>query len=81
MVLPTTLPSIKMFTVLPGSAVPLTGGSGLFVTEPSAGLITTGAGGAVVSTTQVKVAGVVSTLPAASIARTSKVWVPSARPV
>jgi hypothetical protein len=34
--------------------------------------------GAVVSTVQVEVAGVASTLPAASIARTSNLWLPSA---
>ena len=37
--------------------------------------------GAVVSTVQVKLAGVASVLPAASVARTSKVWEPSLRPV
>ena len=37
--------------------------------------------GAVVSIVQVKLAGVASVLPAASVARTSKVWEPSARPV
>ena len=36
--------------------------------------------GAVVSTVQLKVAGVWSTLPAWSIARTSKEWLPSASP-
>ena len=36
--------------------------------------------GAAVSTVQVKVAGVASTFPAWSIARTSKVWEPSASP-
>ena len=35
--------------------------------------------GAEVSTVQVKVAGVGSTLPTLSIARTSNVWLPSAR--
>ena len=34
-----------------------------------------------VSIVQVRVAGVGSTLPAASVARTEKVWVPSARSV
>ena len=52
-VVPTELPSIKMFTVLPGSAVPVTVGWALFVTEPLAGVITTGAGGGVVSIVQV----------------------------
>ena len=37
--------------------------------------------GAAVSTVQVKEAGVGSVLPAASVARTSKVCEPSARPV
>ena len=37
--------------------------------------------GAVVSIVQVKLAGVGSVLPAASVARTSKVWEPSLRPV
>ena len=35
--------------------------------------------GAVVSTTQVKLAGLASVFPAWSVARTSKVWLPSAR--
>src|SRR5215212_7616645 len=35
--------------------------------------------GAVASTVQVRAAGVGSTLPAASFARTSKVWLPAAR--
>ena len=35
--------------------------------------------GAVVSTSQVYEAGVLSVLPATSVARTSKVWLPSAR--
>ena len=35
----------------------------------------------VVSIVQVRVAGVGSTLPDASVARTEKVWVPSARSV
>ena len=37
--------------------------------------------GAVVSTVNVRVAGVASTLPAASIARTANVCSPAARPV
>jgi hypothetical protein len=37
--------------------------------------------GAALSTVQVKDAGDASVLPAASIARTSKVWEPSPRPV
>ncbi len=37
--------------------------------------------GAVVSIVQVKAAADASVLPAASVARTSKVWEPSARPV
>ena len=37
--------------------------------------------GAVVSTSQVLVAGVASVLPTASVARTSKVWLPSLRVV
>src|SRR5207249_3904017 len=36
--------------------------------------------GGMVSTTQLAVAGVGSTLPAGSVARTSKTWMPSARP-
>ena len=36
--------------------------------------------GAIVSTVQANVAGVGSTLPAASVARTWKVWLPSPRP-
>jgi hypothetical protein len=37
--------------------------------------------GAAVSTVHAKLAGEASVLPAASLARTSKVWAPSARPV
>ncbi len=37
--------------------------------------------GAAVSIVQVKLAGVGSVLPEASVARTSKVWEPSLRPV
>ena len=37
--------------------------------------------GAAVSIVQVKLAGVASVLPAASVARTWKVWEPSPRPV
>ena len=37
--------------------------------------------GAVVSTVQVKLAGVASVFPAASVAFTWKVWLPSARPL
>ena len=37
-------------------------------------------GGVVSWTVQVRLAGVASTLPAASMARTRKVWLPAARP-
>ena len=37
--------------------------------------------GGVVSTVQVKLAGVGSALPAASVARTWKLWLPSAKPL
>ena len=37
--------------------------------------------GATVSTVHARLAGVASTLPARSIARTSNVWMPSERPV
>jgi hypothetical protein len=37
--------------------------------------------GAVTSTVHARIAGVASTFPAASVARTSKVCVPSARPL
>ena len=47
---------------------------------PDAGKVTTEAG-AVVSIVQVKLAGVASVLPAASVARTSKVCEPWLRPV
>ena len=51
-------------TVAPGSAVPVTVGTLLLVNEPSAGAITTGAPGAVLS--KMKAAIDVAVLPAAS---------------
>ena len=39
-----------------------------------------GGGGAGATIVQLRVAGVVSTFPAASVARTSNVWAPTARP-
>src|SRR5207253_3120019 len=71
-VVPAATPSRKTVTVLLASAVPLTNGCMLFVLPPFTGVITTGAGGGVVSITQVKLAGVLSALPAASTARTWK---------
>src|SRR5438552_18548192 len=53
----------------------------LAVTEPSAGPLNNDVSGGVVSTVHVRVAGVGSTLPAASTARTMKACWPSARPV
>ena len=47
----------------------------------SVGFVRMKVSGPVVSTTQVKLAGVASILPAASIARTWKVCEPSARPL
>jgi len=44
-------------------------------------LVIDGAGGGAVSTTQVKLAGVASVLPAASVAVTVNVWLPAARPL
>ena len=46
--------------------------------EGSLGWLSIVVSGAAVSIVQVKLAGVGSTLPAASIARTEKVWEPSA---
>ena len=59
---------------------PLKVGVESFVRVPSAGVtrLTTGTWA---STTQLWLAGVGSTLPAVSTARTSKVWEPSPRPV
>jgi hypothetical protein len=71
----------KTSTTLPGSAVPDTVTLPVLLTLPSAGLVMTGAAGAIVSTVHVRVAGVGSVLPAESVARTAKVWEPSPRPV
>src|SRR5690606_10210333 len=49
-VVPTTAPSMRTFTVAPGSAVPLMGGVVSFVRDPSAGVTTAGAAGGVRST-------------------------------
>ena len=45
-----------------------------------AGVFVSVVSGAVRSTVQVKLAGVASVLPAPSMARTGKVWLPAARP-
>jgi adenine deaminase len=47
----------------------------------AAGLAVIVVSGAVVSMVQVKLAGVASVLPTASVARTWKVWLPTARAV
>ena len=47
----------------------------------SGGLESIDVSGVLVSIVQVKVAGVGSVLPAGSVARTLKVWEPSARPL
>ena len=52
-VVPTAVPSTITVTVLPASAVPLYVGVVSFVVEPFAGVVTTGAAGAVVSTMNV----------------------------
>ena len=51
------------------------------VTAPGSGPLVIDVSGAVASTVQVVVAGVASTLPLASVARTANVRRPSARPV
>ena len=74
------LPSSEHSKMLPASVpvklkvalVPLVSASGLVVMVVS---------GAVMSMVHVKAAGVASTLPAVSMARTWKVWLPAARPV
>ena len=59
------------------SAVPVTVGVLSFVRLPSAGVITTGATGGVVSTVKVLVAESTLVLPSASVAVALTVWAPS----
>ena len=49
------------------------------VIEVCGGMLSSAGGGGGTATVQVKAAGVVSTLPAASVARTEKVWEPTPR--
>jgi hypothetical protein len=65
--------------VLLASAVPPKVGVLLLVVSPLVGLVIVGAAGAVASTAQVRLAGVASVLPAASVALTWKVCEPSLR--
>jgi hypothetical protein len=64
--------------VLLASAVPPKVGV-LLLVVPLVGLVIVGAAGAVASTVQVRLAGVASVLPAASVALTQKVCEPSER--
>lgn len=70
---PTGEPSIRTVTVLLASAVPLMAGVVLLVALASAGAVTTGAAGAVVSMVKVLVFEETETLPAASVATTDTV--------
>jgi hypothetical protein len=77
-VVPARTPSTYTETVAFASAVPLTVGVVSFVKLPSAGALTTGAEGAVVSTVNVLVFEFPETFPAASVAVARAVWLPSA---
>ena len=79
--LPLSVAPSRSSTVVPGSAVPLNATVFVISSALSLGDVTTGALGAVVSTTNVRDAGVGSGLPAASIARTANVCEPCERPV
>ncbi|MCB9573238.1 MAG: hypothetical protein H6709_14225 [Kofleriaceae bacterium] len=63
------LPSVELNSKLGSAELSSAGGPTSIVTS-----------GATLSTVQVYVAGVASTLPAPSVARTWNVWLPSARP-
>ena len=67
-VVPTGVPSTMTVTVLPASAVPVYVGVLSLVTEPLAGVSTTGAAGGVVSTVNVLVFDCALVLPTASVA-------------
>ncbi|EAU68165.1 Pea-VEAacid family [Stigmatella aurantiaca DW4/3-1] len=75
---PTDVPSTMMLTVLPGSAVPLYVGVLSLVIEPLAGVVTTGATGAVASTVKLFVLDEGLVLPATSVAVARTVCGPSA---
>ena len=76
-------------TMVPGSAVPVKVGDVSLVIRSvdeaplslSGVSATVGAAGAVVSTVHVYVAGLGSVLPATSVARTERVWLPFASPL
>ena len=71
----------KRWTVAPETAVPTSFGLLSLAGEAGIVALSCGAWGEAVSTVQVKFAGVASVLPALSIARTSKLWEPSLRPL
>src|SRR4051812_38986013 len=74
---PATVPSMNTVTVLLGSAVPVMTGADVLTNAPLAGVTTTGAAGATVSTVKEELeAGPV--LPTASVARVARVWGPCA---
>ena len=74
---PTGAPPSRTRTDAPASAVPLTVRAPSVSVAPSAGLVMDGAAGAVPSTVHVRAAGVGS-VPVAFLARTWKLWTPSA---
>src|SRR5918998_257113 len=77
-VVPTTAPSTVTSTVAPGSPVPVTVGVVSEIVDPFAGLSTTGASGAAVSTVNVTVSDAGDVLPAGSVCVAVTVWSPSA---
>jgi hypothetical protein len=64
-------------TVALGSAVPASVNEPVLFVAPWEGVSITGAGGGVLSIVHVRLAGVASVFPAASVALTWKVWLPS----
>ncbi len=76
---PTTAPSTRTVTRLPGSAVPAMVGRGSASSTPATGVVTTGAAGGTVSTVKLTGAEGGETLPAASRAVALAVCGPSAR--
>ena len=77
-VLPRVVAPSLSVSVEPASAVPVNVTLPMPKSALSAGVLNTGAPGAAVSTMNVWVPGVGSTVPAAFLARTSKLCVPSA---
>jgi len=79
-VVPREVGPSKISTVAPASAEPESVNEPVLLCVPSTGASIVGAAGAVVSIVHVRLAGVGSTLPAASVALTRKLCGPSERP-